>query len=958
MQPLSLPRSRMDREDTTVLLELPYRCPRCGENKRFSTLSALKTHLEYEHTYPSPEPFSSNGNFESPRGHKSAFRPWERFTAEAKELERQLAIAKETERRHKRERELGSDNLSYFSSNPDGFTSPVRTRSHEDLLINDRPHQSRQRKSLQDDGKHFEFIDKLQNDLRRKDKELEKAHEELQRLTSEKRQLQKENRELNKQLDSDLEYIAELKQQLQEKDKQLQEKNRTSDFMNSFLKLTAEKEAMAKEQLKSYIDNLSQRAETAENELKVFKTPGSIGPSLSRSDSINRSFPQEIQGSQPMTGQNPTLIRRPQSAPNPELHVYDFQRPSTAIPFMMDMPANRRHTVGVTPQQLQLIKQQQQSSAGNQPVRNSVENLLSHSHAGGYHPRRHTVGITPQQLNGIFHQQQLPSGQIAHSTPDLHTMPMTNQSSPMSHGLNRQRLSKPPKPNRRISYADSHINSNGSNLHNASIKSHPGPFLMQRPGTQSPGIRSLNGITPDRIQEEQIISQEQKQMKASPVQNGGMVTPNGYANGYGKHPDDDDIGLDMMEAAYNEIAKKNTERNSRQKQKLIQKEMERLERMNSHDNYDEDDDELSDTVTTVTDEDDDSDMDDNASQGELPHDLIEQTEQAALDEKRKRYRAALFCVFSYLETKTLIKVALVCKDWMEVSRHPALWKKVKLANHRISSKFLQRISKYCSEMQYLSLEGLRGRKIRAHESTQDYLDQQRGCLEGALELMLKTASNRLVTIRIADCSNIVTDRALWLASCHCRNLQNIMYISESDPVGHEVIWALGAGCRNILSFQVPPMYPCLKPHRFNNRCMQMIGRCWPLLRALSVGGIDVDAKGLVSVVKNCPRLQVLEVDHMLEITEEIAVSMCQNGLRGLENLIFTATPVTPKALLQFNSSCPQLNAININVGISDYFAQPQKQSNIDEYNKVIAKLKSLQKRPAMMNLLHIRADYG
>ncbi|XP_070539842.1 F-box only protein 41-like isoform X2 [Ptychodera flava] len=825
MQPLSLPRSRMDREDTTVLLELPYRCPRCGENKRFSTLSALKTHLEYEHTYPSPEPFSSNGNFESPRGHKSAFRPWERFTAEAKELERQLAIAKETERRHKRERELGSDNLSYFSSNPDGFTSPVRTRSHEDLLINDRPHQSRQRKSLQDDGKHFEFIDKLQNDLRRKDKELEKAHEELQRLTSEKRQLQKENRELNKQLDSDLEYIAELKQQLQEKDKQLQEKNRTSDFMNSFLKLTAEKEAMAKEQLKSYIDNLSQRAETAENELKVFKTPGSIGPSLSRSDSINRSFPQEIQGSQPMTGQNPTLIRRPQSAPNPELHVYDFQ-------------------------------------------------------------------------------------------------------------------------------------SNGSNLHNASIKSHPGPFLMQRPGTQSPGIRSLNGITPDRIQEEQIISQEQKQMKASPVQNGGMVTPNGYANGYGKHPDDDDIGLDMMEAAYNEIAKKNTERNSRQKQKLIQKEMERLERMNSHDNYDEDDDELSDTVTTVTDEDDDSDMDDNASQGELPHDLIEQTEQAALDEKRKRYRAALFCVFSYLETKTLIKVALVCKDWMEVSRHPALWKKVKLANHRISSKFLQRISKYCSEMQYLSLEGLRGRKIRAHESTQDYLDQQRGCLEGALELMLKTASNRLVTIRIADCSNIVTDRALWLASCHCRNLQNIMYISESDPVGHEVIWALGAGCRNILSFQVPPMYPCLKPHRFNNRCMQMIGRCWPLLRALSVGGIDVDAKGLVSVVKNCPRLQVLEVDHMLEITEEIAVSMCQNGLRGLENLIFTATPVTPKALLQFNSSCPQLNAININVGISDYFAQPQKQSNIDEYNKVIAKLKSLQKRPAMMNLLHIRADYG
>lgn len=32
-------------------LDLPYRCPRCGEHKRFRSLSSLRAHLEYNHTY-------------------------------------------------------------------------------------------------------------------------------------------------------------------------------------------------------------------------------------------------------------------------------------------------------------------------------------------------------------------------------------------------------------------------------------------------------------------------------------------------------------------------------------------------------------------------------------------------------------------------------------------------------------------------------------------------------------------------------------------------------------------------------------------------------------------------------------------------------------------------------------------------------------------------------------------
>ena len=46
------------------------------------------------------------------------------------------------------------------------------------------------------------------------------------------------------------------------------------------------------------------------------------------------------------------------------------------------------------------------------------------------------------------------------------------------------------------------------------------------------------------------------------------------------------------------------------------------------------------------------------------------------------------------------------------------------------------------------------------------------------------------------------------------------------------------------------------------------------------------------------RLQVLELDHVSEITQEVAAEVCREGLKGLEMLVLTATPVTPKALLK------------------------------------------------------------
>ncbi|NXR76893.1 FBX41 protein, partial [Pycnonotus jocosus] len=323
-----------------------------------------------------------------------------------------------------------------------------------------------------------------------------------------------------------------------------------------------------------------------------------------------------------------------------------------------------------------------------------------------------------------------------------------------------------------------------------------------------------------------------------------------------------------------------------------------------------------------------------------------------------KMRAALFCIFTYLDTKTLLRAAEVCKDWKFVARHPAVWTRVLLENARVSSKFLAMLSQWCTQMHSLTLQNLKPRQRGKKESKEDYMKSTRGCLEAGLESLLKATGSNLLILRISHCPNVLTDRSLWLASCYCRALQAVTYRSSTDPVGHEVIWALGAGCRDIISLQVAPLHPCQQPTRFSNRCLQMIGRCWPHLRALGVGGAGCGVQGLASLARNCMRLQVLELDHVAEINQEVAAEMCQEGLKGLEMLVLTSTPVTPKALLHFNSVCRNLKSIVVQVGIGDYFKEPHSPEARKMFEEMVNKLQALRKRPGFSKILHIKVEGG
>ncbi|XP_026178086.1 F-box only protein 41-like isoform X2 [Mastacembelus armatus] len=321
-----------------------------------------------------------------------------------------------------------------------------------------------------------------------------------------------------------------------------------------------------------------------------------------------------------------------------------------------------------------------------------------------------------------------------------------------------------------------------------------------------------------------------------------------------------------------------------------------------------------------------------------------------------RQRAGLFCVFPYLDVRSLLHAAEVCSDWQFVARHPAVWTRLRLENARVSTEFLTTLSQWCTQTQSVVLSNLKPRSRRADETPEDYRRSTRGSVEPGVEALLRSAGGSLFHLSVSQCPHILSDRTLWLASCYCRNLQTLTYRSSSDPLGHEVLWALGAGCRNIISLQVAPDQPCQQPTRFGNRCLQTIGRCWPHLHSLGVGGAGCGTQGLVDVVRSCAHLQVLKLECVTDLSLQVATELCAAGLKSLQTLILTHTPVSGQAILHFYSMCDDISSIVVEVSVSDYFEEPDTQEAQHLFGEILSTLKILQKRPGLCDVLQVKAE--
>ncbi|XP_074543879.1 F-box only protein 41 [Halichoeres trimaculatus] len=829
-------------------LDLPYRCPRCGEHKRFRSLSSLRAHLEYNHTYETLYvlsksnsvcdaaallPLVAEGALLAPANNNDPFEPLRpsalkerHFPCRELPCTDDLSLTPANSNSAARyipnvEFPLGEIFMkkAMTSTDPGPHGNPstavavaanvaasaveaayeeglarLKARAFERLELDERL----EKLSEEVEQKIAARVGRLQAELERKSSELERAKQESERLSQEKQDLEDKASELSRQVDVSVEMLANLKQDLVNKEEELTHKQQEVAQIDQFLQETAAREANAKVRLQQFIEELLDRADRAEKQLQIISscgtTPnGSLGRcSLQASKGNGRQRNSSLSGS--TRGMYQVSERR--------------SSPSTG--------ASGR------------IKSVSQGSGGYDS--DSVE----------MHP-----------------MEECPEAQYYH----------------MQCRLGEGGYERSPGC--------------GGGSRNWGLRKQAIQNWQRRPYRNS--TEGEEGDVSDvgsRTTESEVEMWEQERRAVAEVQQSAAPYPQHGRAGFRPNAGRSDV-------VYNKPCR---------------------------------------------------------------HEKSPSKSNEVISPEVLKMRAALFCIFTYLDTKTLLRAAEVCRDWKFVARHPAVWTRVLLENARISSKFLSILSQWCTQTHSLILQNLKPRQRGKKETKEEYLKSTRGCLEEGLEALLKATGSNLLILKISHCPNLLTDRSLWLASCYCRALQAVTYRSATDPVGQEVIWALGAGCRDIISLQVAPLHPCQQPARFSNRCLQTIGRCWPHLRALGVGGAGCGIQGLASLARNCMRLQVLELDHVSEINQEVAAEVCREGLKGLEMLVLTSTPVTPKALLHFNSVCRNLKSIVVQIGIEDYFEDPNSPEARKLFDEMVNKLQALKKRPGFSKILHVKAD--
>ncbi|KAM6400683.1 F-box only protein 41 isoform 2-T2 [Pluvialis apricaria] len=841
-------------------LDLPYRCPRCGEHKRFRSLSSLRAHLEYNHTYETLYvlsktnsicdaavfPLAADGALLTPAARRDYFESTsfqgkdQRFSCDlvpAEELE--PAPSSSPSPRYVHEIEIPLTEIFTRGKAVAPAPTPPATmdaayeeglarlkiRAFEKLEVDKRL----EKLTEEVEQKIASQVGRLQVELDRKSSELEKAKQESLRLSREKQELEDRASELSRQVDVSVEMLASLKQDLVQKEQELTRKQQEVLQIDQFLKETAAREANAKVRLQHFIEELLDRADRAEKQLQIISSSCGTTPngSLGRCGTPGAKAASRPRDRHPGPG---TAVHGPYGVSN----------------------------------------QRSSSSTGASSRAKAVS-----------------------QSSGCYDSDSAEPCPTD-DTADGHPYPARDGA--RGSGLRRQAIQNW----HRRPYRNSTEGEEGdvSDVGSRTTESEAEGWELEATGSAASRPTSSCRLTGE----------------TAPGSSGGVGGLGGWNMGDGDGSSaprgvsrpccpprplvttDGGCPTARTEGAGSKVG--------------------RLER------------------------------------GSPGH------SSEVISPEILKMRAALFCIFTYLDTKTLLRAAEVCKDWKFVARHPAVWTRVLLENARVSSKFLAMLSQWCTQMHSLTLQNLKPRQRGKKESKEDYMKSTRGCLEAGLESLLQATGSNLLILRISHCPNVLTDRSLWLASCHCRALQAVTYRSSTDPVGHEVIWALGAGCRDIISLQVAPLHPCQQPTRFSNRCLQMIGRCWPHLRALGIGGAGCGVQGLASLARNCMRLQVLELDHVAEINQEVAAEMCREGLKGLEMLVLTSTPVTPKALLHFNSVCRNLKSIVVQVGIVDYFKEPHSPEAKKMFEEMVNKLQALRKRPGFSKILHIKVEAG
>ncbi|NWT00676.1 ZN365 protein, partial [Mionectes macconnelli] len=265
-------------------VSLPFRCPRCGDHTRFRSLSSLRVHLEYSHSFqessllarsglfsplkdaelvspPEPAPQGSPG---SPGGSAGPFL--------------NLGGASCGSGKGGQPRELPAERPGSYLANYVSAESPSEQVAKPGLPATDskasfEAHvREKFNRMVEAVDKTIEKrIDKLTKELSQKTAELLEVRAAFVQLSQKKQEVQRRERALSRQVDVAVEMIAALKQRLSESEEELHRKEEEVVTFNHFLEEAAEKEVRGKARLQHFIENLLQRVDLAERQLEYYQ---------------------------------------------------------------------------------------------------------------------------------------------------------------------------------------------------------------------------------------------------------------------------------------------------------------------------------------------------------------------------------------------------------------------------------------------------------------------------------------------------------------------------------------------------------------------------------------------------------------------------------------------------------------------------------------------------------------
>ncbi|NXR91276.1 ZN365 protein, partial [Hypocryptadius cinnamomeus] len=268
-------------------VSLPFRCPRCGDHTRFRSLSSLRVHLEYSHSFQEssllarsslfsplkdaelvspPEP-AAQGSPGSPGG----------VAAQPAGPYLNLGGASCGSGKGEQPRELaaerpGSYLASYVSAeSPSEVSKPGLPAADSKASFEAHVREKFNRMVEAVDKTIEKRIDKLTKELSQKTAELLEVRAAFVQLSQKKQEVQRRERALSRQVDVAVEMIAALKQRLSESEEELHRKEEEVVTFNHFLEEAAEKEVRGKARLQHFIENLLQRVDLAERQLEYYQ---------------------------------------------------------------------------------------------------------------------------------------------------------------------------------------------------------------------------------------------------------------------------------------------------------------------------------------------------------------------------------------------------------------------------------------------------------------------------------------------------------------------------------------------------------------------------------------------------------------------------------------------------------------------------------------------------------------